>query len=246
MKELEKKTTKKTIDKTKAITEEIKAQTTQEKSRKKYTTYFQNKIRRYLKETNLIEEIKNRFEFYIKNVGPRKDIFYGFIKPGYLYPSHIHDKDNQEKDSLISHGFLGDTLYLIAIPRKKDVIIEEHDWDDKNREFTYKTVDSRLYVEISVQVDFVKQMNFYKKLMEENPDAKMTIQEILDCKEIHRIDLRATQGVGFGLDLPWNPVLEKYEEIPKGNKTDIEYLLYILDEHISDRVSDARAERYKN
>lgn len=244
MRELNKKTKEKTKTKIKEIKLKNSLERNQEHLQKKYTIYFQNQIRDYLKETNLIEEIKTRFNFYIKNVSPGKDIFYGFVKPEHMLPSHVHDKENRHKDSLMSHGYLGDILYLIAVPRIKDAIIDEYYWDEAGREFMYKNIDSKLYVTISIKIDFNKNYEFGVKLLEKNPDGPdMSTQELLDCKEIHAIELAAYSGVGQPLDHFYCKDEEQLKLHDIGDKTDIEYLLFILDEYISEKVSDAQAIR---
>ena len=239
MKELIKKTEEKIKERTLDIRSERK-QTEEEQNRiKKYKSKFQNKIRDFLFKTNLSEEIEKRFEFYIKNVGPKREIFKGYVKPEHIYPLHIHDKNGQDRDPLIGHYYLGNLVLVIAIPRTKNAFIEDISSDENGREFKFKNIESKLWVEIGVQVDFVKMYNYSQK----NPNAyEMTTQEILDCEEIQSITLEAYSGVGNGLGTYYDEEGE-IQLHRQGDMSDVEFLLFLLDEHISDKVSFAKTER---
>ena len=242
MKELIKKTEEKIKKKTLKIKSETKQIEEEQNRIKKYTSKFQKKIKDYLLKTNLVEEIEKRFEFYIKNVGPKKEIFKGYVKPEHIYPLHIHD-DGQDKDQLIYHGYLGNQIFVIAIPKYtyKNAFIEDFDADENGKEFTFKNIESELWVEIGVQIGIGKQWRYQKKNLN---GAEMTTQEILDCEEIQRINLNALHGVGCGLNSYYDEEGEiNYHE--KGDMTDSEYLLYLLDEYISTAVASAKTRGLK-
>ena len=233
MKELIKKTEEKIKKKTLKIQSKTK-QIEEEKNRiKKYTSKFQNKIKDYLSKTNLVEEIEKRFEFYIKNVGPKKEIFKGYVKPEHIYPMAIFSDFEIDKDKLIYQGYLGGQIFVIAIPRYKNAFFEDFDADENGKEFRFTNIDSELWVEIGVKIGFGKQWRYEKKNLN---GAEMTTQEILDCEEIQYINLVANYGVGCSI----TSYHAKYGRInyhEKGDMTNSEYLLYLLDEYISTAVA---------